>query len=82
MGRLEKLMDKLRRSENTFAWNDVLALFSQLGYIKVEGAGSRVTFINKDQVMIKMHKPHPENYIKGGALKAVKQHLSTQGIYK
>ena len=29
--------------------------------------------------MIRIHKPHPGNYIKGGALKGVKQHLIQVG---
>ena len=29
--------------------------------------------------MIRLHKPHPENHLKGGALKAVRQALKQEG---
>ena len=44
-------------------------------------AGSRVRFYNeKIDSMILLHKPHPENEIKGGALKSVKTILKQEGL--
>ncbi|HHE8876242.1 TPA: type II toxin-antitoxin system HicA family toxin [Haemophilus influenzae] len=44
-------------------------------------AGSRVRFYNRTlEHTILLHKPHPENYIKGGALKSVKESLKQVGI--
>ncbi len=31
---------------------------------------------------ILMHRPHPESYIKGGTLKAIKQNLKGLGFYE
>ncbi|MCL5796103.1 MAG: toxin-antitoxin system protein HicA [Gammaproteobacteria bacterium] len=43
--------------------------------------GSRVWIFNAEKDhMIRMHKPHPENYIKGGALKDVKSQLKHRGF--
>ena len=40
---------------------------------------ARVRFFNaKTEHMILLHRPHPENEIKGGALKAVKQALKQE----
>lgn len=45
-----------------------------------EKAGSRVRFYNAaNGHMIRLHRPHPENIIKGGALKAVRQTLTQEG---
>ncbi|ECS1119649.1 toxin-antitoxin system protein HicA [Salmonella enterica] len=43
--------------------------------------GSRVRFYNqKIDHTILMHRPHPENYIKGGTIKAVKETLKEVGL--
>ena len=72
MGRTEKLLDKLAQSKSTFNWNELVSLLAQQGYEKREMAGSRVRFYNRTlEHTILLHKPHPENYIKGGALKSL-----------
>jgi predicted RNA binding protein YcfA (HicA-like mRNA interferase family) len=81
MGKSEKLLAKLDGAKNTFAWKDLVILLSQLGYDKQEMAGSRVRFYNASiGSLILLHRPHPENEIKGGALKAVKQTLKQEGL--
>lgn len=52
-----------------------------VAFLKFEIAGSRVRFFNeKTEHMILLHRPHPENEIKDGALKAVKQELKQEGF--
>lgn len=80
MSKKEKLIKKLAHTNKTFAWSDLVTLLTQLGFEKFERAGSRVAFIHcKDQDVIHLHKPHPEGDIKGGALSALKRHLSVRG---
>lgn len=79
MTKQDKLLDKLRESGNTFDWNDLVVLLGRLGYEKQEMAGSRVRFTHEHLSMILIHKPHPHNYIKDGALKAVKNSLKKDG---
>lgn len=81
MGRAEKLLDKLAQSKSTFSWTELVTLLAQQGYEKREMAGSRVRFYHSElDHTILLHKPHPENYIKGGALKSVKEALKQVGI--
>lgn len=81
MGKSEKLLVKLESVKNTFPYKDLVVLLSQLGYEKQEMAGSRVRFYNADtESLILLHRPHPENEIKGGALKAVKHTLKQEGL--
>lgn len=81
MGKSEKLLDKLAHAKNTFAWKDLVVLLTQLGYDKQEMAGSRVRFFNATTgSLILLHRPHPENEIKAGALKSVKQTLKQEGF--
>ena len=80
MSKQQKLLLKLSNSKNTFAWSDLVTLLNSIGYEKQEMAGSRVRFYNKEcDHIFRLHKPHPENIIKGGALKAVKTHLKQEG---
>jgi predicted RNA binding protein YcfA (HicA-like mRNA interferase family) len=80
MSKYEKLLEKLRMSGNTFDWSDTITLLSRLGYTQTEMAGSRVRFTHETLSMILIHKPHPQNYIKDGALKAIKASLRKDDI--
>jgi predicted RNA binding protein YcfA (HicA-like mRNA interferase family) len=80
MSRDEKLLIKLKECGNTFPWKDLETLLKRLGYVQVEMAGSRIRFTHEAFSMILLHKPHPDNIIKDGALKAVKASLRKDGI--
>ena len=58
---------------------DLLALFNSLNFQKVEGEGSRLTFTNVD-VVIKLHKPHPQKEVRAYAVKQVKKMLDDEGF--
>lgn len=80
MGKQDKRLEKLREATKTFPWTDLVALLEQLGFKLYERAGSRVVFEHTETgVAIHLHKPHPENYLKGGALKSVRQVLKQEG---
>lgn len=80
MAKRNKLLTKLAAGGNTFPWSELVTLMAQLGYEQQEMAGSRVRFYNAStQHMLRLHRPHPENTIKGGALKAVRQALKHEG---
>lgn len=80
MSKLDKLLQRLNSATKTFPWQDLLSLLSQLGFVKKEMAGSRVRFYQPEtKHMILLHKPHPENYIKGGALKDIRNTLQQGG---
>lgn len=83
MTKADKLKSKFQGDIKTFVFSDLVTLLSQLGYTMHERAGSRVVFIHidDDSDRIHLHKPHPENTIKGGALKAVKTYLSEKGHF-
>lgn len=83
MTKKDKLKARLQGDIKTFIFDDLVTLLSQFGYEMHERAGSRVVFIHRDDDgdRIHLHKPHPENTIKGGALKAVKAYLSEKGYF-
>ncbi|RAP69506.1 hypothetical protein [Candidatus Erwinia dacicola] len=55
-------------------------LLSFLGYEKKEMQGLRVRFVYQKYKTIMLHRQHPENHIKGGALKDVKRMLKEEGV--
>lgn len=79
MGRNDKRLAKLRDANKTFSWSELVSLLEHLGFKLYERAGSRVVFEHLEKgVSIHLHKPHPENYLKGGALKSVRQILKQE----
>ncbi len=79
MTKQEKLLASLVMAK-TFKWSKVETLFAQLGYEQKQMTGSRVRFYNKDtNDLVNLHTPHPENEVKGGALKSIKDHLRSEG---
>ena len=78
MSKTEKLLTKLRTAKNSYMWSDLVTLLTRIGYAKQEMTGSRVRF-SKPGSLILMHRPHPENEVKGGALRAVKEVLLREG---
>lgn len=80
MGKNDKLLEKFINSRKTFEWSELVVLLSFLGYEKKEMQGSRVRFVHEKYKTIMLHRPHPENHIKGGALKDVKRMLKEEGL--
>lgn len=72
MTKQDKLIVALKESKNTFEWTKLLSLMNFLGYRLIERAGSRVVFIHQEDESdrLHLHKPHPENYIKGEGFKS------------
>ena len=48
MGKTDKLLAKFLNSKKTFEWDELVVLFSSLGYVKKEMQGSRVRFFNAE----------------------------------
>ena len=63
----------------TVAWSDIESLLIAAGATVVEGSGSRVRFICKDEAEF-FHRPHPERVTDKGAVKSVRRFLSEAGV--
>ena len=68
-----------RNPGNNVRWGDVDALFMALGARRVEGGGSRVTFLLND-VVATFHRPHPEPTVRKGVIRAAQVFLTEAGI--
>lgn len=62
--------------KKNLTWNDLIALMSALNFEQLEGDGSRVKFYHKAKdVMINLHKPHPDNILKTYIIKQIQDKL-------
>lgn len=78
MSKKEKLMQKFLNTKRNFLWSDLVGVLKNLGFEQFEAEGSRVDFIKGDLV-VNLHKPHPEKEVKTYALKQVKEKLKAWG---
>jgi predicted RNA binding protein YcfA (HicA-like mRNA interferase family) len=80
MNKHDKRLAKLAGQITTFPWRDVEAVMASLGYKQHEMAGSRVRFFHPQTGhMIRLHRPHPSNELKGGALRDLRNSLKQEG---
>ncbi len=82
MSRKEKLLKRMLSVPSDFTFDELKLVLESLGYSmtnKGKTSGSRVAFI-KEQSIIRIHKPHPKNIIKKGALKDVVNYLKDNDL--
>lgn len=81
MSKNEKLLNKLRSNPKTLKWTELEKIMSYLGFVKLEGNGSRVKFFNKDcDVLINLHKPHPQPELKKYMINQIIEKLTNGGL--
>ncbi|MDD2802240.1 MAG: type II toxin-antitoxin system HicA family toxin [Methylococcales bacterium] len=82
MSQLDKLLENFTNTPFP-KWSDVASLLKKLGYVKIEGDGSRVKFVNLEKKsVIDLHKPHPQNTIKTYTKKDIIKELKDRGLIK
>lgn len=67
MSKLEKEIERLKLKPKDFTYDELKKILNNLGFYennKGKTSGSRVVFINKNNVKIELHKPHPKNVLK------------------
>jgi len=79
MSKIDKLKKRLLTYPKDFSYNELKTLLLSLGYIEIQGAGSRVYF-SKTNHKIKLHKPHPGNILKSYQLDFIIEELITKGL--
>ena len=82
MSRLEKEIERLKSYPKDYTYEEAKSLLNKLGYMennKGKTSGSRVTFVNKDNMKIDLHKPHPSNIIKLYKIKEILEKLKERG---
>lgn len=79
MGRLDKIIDRIKNGSGTISYAELRYVLGQLGYSEIKSgktSGSRVGFFNKQKnLLIRLHRPHPSNELKDYQLKLIRLHL-------
>lgn len=63
----------------SIAWRDIETLFVAIGAERIEGRGSRVSFVKGD-VIASFHRPHPEKEARRYQVKDARAFLKQVGI--
>ena len=85
MSRYEKAIARLLKFPKDYSYKELKALLGMVGYEEYQAgktSGSRITFINKDKHIIKLHKPHGGSNLKEYQLKTVIAYLQKNGVIK
>ena len=79
MGKLEKIIRRLKDGTGTITYQELKYILSQFGYSEInqgKTSGSRVAFWNEEKKdIIRLHKPHPGNDLKEYQRKLIRSHL-------
>lgn len=83
MSTFEKAKERISLKPKDYKYTEAKTLLSQMGfteYNKGKTSGSRVKFYReKDQKIILLHKPHPDDTMKPGAVKDLLEFLQNLG---
>ena len=79
MGKLEKLIERLKSGAGSITFQELTYLLIKYGYQELQHgktSGSRVAFWNEEyQEVIRLHKPHPGNELINYQRKLINTHL-------
>ncbi len=78
MSKRDKLINRFLTLPTDFHYKELVRLIGYFGFEEVKKgktAGSRVKFVNDDNIPIIMHKPHPSGIMKAYQLKQIKETL-------
>ena len=83
MGKFEKAKARIKAKPKDYTYSEAKQLLGQLGYVeshKGRTSGSRVMFFREsDNAVIMLHKPHPGDVMKPGAVKQLYEYLIKMG---
>lgn len=83
MSKIEKAKARLRLRPKDYTYTEARTLLFQMGFVeynKGKTSGSRVKFYREeDRKIILLHKPHPGDVMKQGAIRELIQFLQELG---
>lgn len=85
MSKLSKALEKLCREPTpaNFKWDELAGLLVALGYVEINGSGSRKKFFHKEKnALISCHKPHPNPDVDKGCISDIVKHLRENGFIR
>ena len=82
MSKLEKEIERLKSKPKDYTYEEAKSLLNKLGYIennKGKTSGSRIAFVNNNNMKIELHRPHPSNIVKLYKVKDILEKLKERG---
>ncbi|MCD7844934.1 MAG: type II toxin-antitoxin system HicA family toxin [Oscillospiraceae bacterium] len=83
MSRFEKEKERIKLRPRDYTYTEARSLLGQMGFVefnKGRTSGSRVKFYReRDKRIILLHKPHPGDVMKPGAVRALAEFLTDLG---
>ena len=83
MSKFEKAKERIKLKPKDYTYAEAKSLLSQMGFVeyhKGKTSGSRVKFYREeDQKIILLHKPHPDDTMKPGAVRDLLEFLVSLG---
>lgn len=82
MSKLEKEIERLKSKPKDYTYEEAKSLLNKLGYIennKGMTSGSRIAFVNNNNMKIELHRPHPNNIVKLYKVKDILEKLKERG---
>lgn len=83
MSKFEKAKERIKSKPKDYTYAEAKSLLSQMGFVeyhKGKTSGSRVKFYREeDQKIILLHKPHPDDTMKPGAVGDLLEFLVSLG---
>ena len=84
MSRKEKLTKKLLQRPRDFTYDELVSLLAYFEYEELKKgktSGSRRAFVHKQiKHIIRLHKPHPKNVLKGYQINEIINELTKNGM--
>lgn len=84
MSKIEKLISKFKSNPKDLTWDELLKILAYFGFKEItkkgKTGGSRIKFVNEDNFIINLHKPHPSNIVKQYVIKQVLEKLKSWKI--
>jgi len=75
MSKFEKLIERFKTVPKNFTWEELVKVLKYYGYRELskkgKTGGSRRKFVNENNDIINLHKPHPQNIVKQYAIRQV-----------
>ena len=80
MSKIKKLVARFKTQPSDFKWSELVKMLTFFGFNELQGDGSRVKFINKNKVIISLHKPHPKKILKKYQIKNILEVLENERL--
>ena len=84
MSKLKKEIERLKLKPKDFTYDEAKKILNNFGFIeynKGKTSGSRVKFIDNQNRIIELHKPHPKNILKPYQINLIINKLKERGDF-